>query len=118
MNESRPGRTTKPPHDTPPAALWPRPSALSLLLVLVWLVGVAVATVVPWFIVAPTAVDPEPGEVWLAAAISVAGIAIFTGAGVGEYLHTRSRSVLTWALIPGVAVGAGVLIFTATLLAV
>jgi hypothetical protein len=87
-------------------------------MVLVWLVGLAVATVIPWFIVAPTAVDPDPREVWLAAAVSVLGIAIFAGAGIAEYARTRNKSVLTWALIPGVAIGAGVLIFTATLLAV
>jgi hypothetical protein len=91
---------------------------VSLVLVLVWLAGVGIATAVPWTIVAPTATDPDPRDVWLAAAVSVAGIAIFAGAGIAEYVHTRSRSVLTWALIPGVAIGAGVLIFTATLLAV
>lgn len=130
MTETAPGRSTTPPHSAPherragaaertvPTRRWPRPEPLTVVLLLVWLVGIGVATIVPWQIVPPTADDPDPADVWIAAGVSSLGVLIFAGAGIAEYVRTKNKSVLTWALIPGVAIGAGVLIFTATLLAV
>lgn len=118
MTETTPGRTTSPPQRTVPSRRLPRPSPITVGLLLVWVIGIAVATIVPWLIVPPTAADPEPTDVWIAAGVSSLGVLIFAGAGVAEYVRTKNKSVLTWALIPGVAIGAGVLIFTATLLSV
>jgi hypothetical protein len=91
---------------------------VTLGLLLLWLIGIGVSTIIPWLIVPPTADDPDAADVWLAAAVSAAGIVIFAGAGLLEYARTKDSSVLTWALIPAVAIGSGALIFTATLLSV
>lgn len=118
MTDTTPGRTTSPPERTVPSRRPSRPHPLTIVLFLVWVVGIAVATIVPWFIVPPTAADPDATDVWIAAGVSSLGVLIFAGAGIAEYVRTDNKSVLTWALIPGVAIGSGVLIFTATLLAV
>lgn len=104
--------------DNVPVRVWPRPTPVNFALVLVWLAGILFATIVPWFIVSPTELNPDPGRVWLAAAASGVGILIFASAGIATYLRTRNGSLLAWALIPGVSIGTGAIVFTATLLSI
>ncbi len=111
-----PGRGADPVADTVAIRRWPRPTAGNVILAAVWVAGIAFATLVPWTIVSPMDTSPEPGRVWLACAASALGIAVFAAAGIAVYRRTGNGSLLAWALIPGVSIGTGAVIFTATLL--
>lgn len=96
---------------------WPKPDAVSLLLFFGWLVGIAVSTVIPYFIVPPTSGNPEPSQVGIAFAVTMLGVLIFVGSGLLLYRHLRSQAVLVFALVPAVSIVSGGVILTATLLA-
>ncbi len=99
-----------------PVRRWPRPTPINIALIGIWVFGVLFATIVPWTLVSPTDTDPEPASVGLAFGASALGIMIFALAGIGMYRRTRNGSLLAFALIPGVSIGTGAIIFTATLL--
>ncbi|WP_336923838.1 hypothetical protein [Aquipuribacter sp. SD81] len=107
--------------DGPPgrrATRWPHPDGVSVLLFLLWVVGVLVATVIPFLIVPPQSDDPAASQVGIAFAVTMLGVAIFVGAGLLLWRHLRLQAVLVFALVPAVSIVSGGVILTATLLAV
>ncbi len=113
--EATPGRRAR------PRTAWPRVDAVLVGAVLLWLLGLAVAVVVPALIVPPqggmASMETTPSEVGAAFAVTLLGIAIFTGASLWLYRHSRNSAVLVIGLIPAVSIGSGAIILTATLLA-
>ncbi|WP_380169142.1 hypothetical protein [Jannaschia sp. R86511] len=96
---------------------WPHPDVRSIGLFAIWTLGVAVSTVVPFILVPPTSAAPDPGQVGLAFAATMLGVAIFVGAGLLLWRHLKVQSVLVFALVPAVSIVSGGVILTATLLA-
>jgi hypothetical protein len=106
--------------DGPPgrkAMRWPHPDGLSIVLFLGWVAGILVSTVIPFLIVPPQSVDPEPSAVGTAFAVTMVGVAIFVGFGLLLWRHLRVQGVLVFALVPAVSIVSGGVILTATLLA-
>lgn len=97
---------------------WPKPDAVSILLFAGWVAGVLVSTVIPFLIVPPTETDPQQGQVGLAFAVTMLGVAIFVGCGLLLWRHLKSQAVLVFALVPAVSIVSGGVILTATLLAI
>ena len=96
---------------------WPHPDALSLVFFAGWVVGVLVATVIPYSLVPPTSLDPDPARVWTAFGVTLVGIVIFVVSGMLLSRHVKSQAAMIMALVPVVSIGAGSIILTATLLA-
>jgi hypothetical protein len=106
--------------DGPPgrrAMRWPHPDGLSIVLFLGWVAGILVSTVIPFLIVPPQTVDPEPASVGTAFAVTMVGVAIFVGSGLLLWRHLKVQGVLVFALVPAVSIVSGGVILTATLLA-
>ena len=96
---------------------WPHPDALSLVLFGGWVVGILVATVIPYSLVPPTTRDPDTVRVWTAFGVTLVGIVIFVVSGLLLSRHIKSQAAVVMALVPVVSIGAGSIILTATLLA-
>ncbi len=97
---------------------WPHPDVRSIGLFAIWTLGIAVSTVLPFLIVPPTSSSPESGQVGIAFAVTMVGVAIFVGAGLLLSKHLKSQAVLVFALVPAVSIVSGGVILTATLLAI
>ena len=97
---------------------WPHPDVRSIGLFAIWTLGIAVSTVLPFIIVPPTSSSPDPGQVGIAFAVTMVGVAIFAGAGMLLSQHLKSQAVLVFALVPAVSIVSGGVILTATLLAI
>ncbi|HYY11391.1 MAG TPA: hypothetical protein VE781_10650 [Kineosporiaceae bacterium] len=73
--------TAGPAHDVDPTSdgraqapiRWPRPDRRTLVLVVVWVIGVVIALAVPAAIVPPNEKHPSAGQTWLAFAFTMGG---------------------------------------------
>jgi hypothetical protein len=108
---------TRPGEDAPERAQapirWPRPSGFSLLLVLVWAVGVFVALFVPGFIVSPNAVKAPASDVWTAFTLSIVGCCLMIGAAIVLWRRTKDTAFFVMGAVPAFTALAGACIFAA-----
>lgn len=104
-------------HDPEPVMApvrWPHPGRAVLVLIGVWMVGLALAVVVPALIVPPGAATAPTGDVLLALVSTVVGAAVMIGVGL-VFLRRHEDPVATaFGVVPGVTLIAGGLIMAAT----
>lgn len=93
---------------------WPHPDGTTLALFALWLLGVAVALVVPALIVPPTADAQAAARVWTAFGFTVLGSGIMVAAVVGLWRRSGQAGILVLGIIPAVSCIAGGLIIAAT----
>src|SRR3954453_18861646 len=114
--------TAGPAHDVGPTAegraqapiRWPRPDRFTVLLAVVWVVGLVIALAVPATIVPPNAQHPSPGQTWLAFLFTLLGATIMLVCSIVQYRRKRDGSVLTLGGVSAVAVVLGGIILVAT----
>ncbi len=95
---------------------WPRPDGTTVTAVVMWLVGLAVALLVPAAIVPPGSETAEPSRIWTAFAVSVVGAAITLGATVFHVRKKGDSAVLILGLVPAFSAVVGGVIFASTML--
>src|SRR5919199_3107362 len=78
---------------------WPRPDRFTLLLIVVWLVGLIIALAVPALIVPPNERHPSTGQTWFAFLFTVIGAVIMLTVSTLHYRREREFTVATRAAV-------------------
>jgi hypothetical protein len=93
---------------------WPRPDRLTLVLIVVWVVGLIIALAVPALIVPPNAQHPSTGQTWFAFSFTLIGVLIMLAASIVHYRREHDPSIFTLAGVSAIAVLIGGVILVAT----
>ena len=114
--------TAGPAHDAGPTGenraqapiRWPRPDRGSVVLAVIWAIGLLVALVVPALIVPPNASNPDVGRTWFAFLFTVVGAGIMIAVSLAQFRRKRDGAILTLGTVSAIAVFLGGIILVAT----
>ena len=114
--------TAGPAHDVGPTGenraqapiRWPRPDRGSVLLGVIWVVGLLIALAVPALIVPPSATNPDVGRTWFAFLFTVIGAGIMIVVSLLQFRRKRDGAILTLGSVSAIAVFLGGIILVAT----
>jgi hypothetical protein len=93
---------------------WPRPDRGSVVLGVVWVIGLLIALAVPALIVPPSATRPDVGRTWFAFLFTVIGAGIMLVVSLVQFRRKRDGSILTLGTVSAIAVVLGGIILVAT----
>lgn len=114
--------TAGPAHDVGPTGenraqapiRWPRPDRGSVLIGVVWVIGLLVALIVPALIVPPSATNPNVGRTWFAFLFTVIGAGIMLVASLVQFRRKRDGAIFTLGSVSAISVFLGGIILVAT----
>ncbi len=90
-----------------PPIRWPHPDGTTLGLVALWVVGLALALLVPALIVSPTARTAPPGQAWAAFGCTFLGCLVMFGVSLVMWRRNKDAAVLVFGGVPAIACLAG-----------
>ena len=95
-----------PQHGQKPVApiRWPRPAASTIVILLVWIVGVIVGILGPALVVSPGAGSISTATALLGFGINVVGFLIMVVTGVLLYRRERDGGLMVFTIVPSGAV--------------
>jgi hypothetical protein len=93
---------------------WPRPEAASVVLGVIYFIGLIIALAVPALIVPPSVTHPQVGRTWFAFLFTVIGAGIMLGVSLTQFRRTRDGTTLTFGSVAAIAVFLGGIILVAT----
>jgi predicted membrane channel-forming protein YqfA (hemolysin III family) len=113
--------TAGPAHDVGPTSddraqapiRWPRPEASSVVLGVIYAVGLIIAIAVPALIVPPSSTHPQVGRAWFAFLFTVIGAGMMLVASLLHFRRKRDGTVLTLASVSAISVFLGGIILVA-----
>jgi predicted membrane channel-forming protein YqfA (hemolysin III family) len=113
--------TAGPAHDVGPTTenraqapiRWPRPEARSVVLGVIYFVGLIIALAVPALIVPPRSTHPQVGRAWFAFLFTVIGAALMLVSALLHFRHRRDGTILTLATVSAISVLLGGIILVA-----
>jgi hypothetical protein len=97
-----------------PPIRWPHPDAIGVLLMLVWVVGVAFALAVPALIVSPGAPTAPTADVIWALVSTVVGTLLMMVSAYVLYRRTREVGFAVLGAVPAMSCLAGGIVLAAT----
>ena len=92
---------------------WSRPEASSVVLGVIYFIGLIIALAVPALIVPPSATHPEVGRTWFAFLFTVIGAGTMLVASLLHFRRKRDGTVLTLATVSAISVFLGGIILVA-----
>lgn len=93
---------------------WPRPEAASIVLGVIYAIGLIVALAVPALIVPPSSTHPEVGRTWFAFLFTVIGAGLMLVSALIHYRRKHDGTILTIATVSAISVFLGGIILVAT----
>jgi hypothetical protein len=92
---------------------WPRPDAASVVLGVIYAIGLVIALAVPALIVPPSTTHPQVGRTWFAFLFTVIGAGTMLVASLLHFRRKRDGTVLTLATVSAISVFLGGIILVA-----
>jgi predicted membrane channel-forming protein YqfA (hemolysin III family) len=114
--------TAGPAHDVGPTSdnraqapiRWPRPEPASVVLGVIYAIGLIVALAVPALIVPPSSTHPQVGRTWFAFLFTVIGAGLMLVSALVHFRRKRDGTILTIATVSAITVFLGGIILVAT----
>jgi hypothetical protein len=114
--------TAGPAHDVGPTSdnraqapiRWPRPDPTSVVLGVIYAIGLVVALAVPALIVPPSSTHPQVGRTWFAFLFTVIGAGLMLVSALVHFRRKRDGTILTIATVSAISVFLGGIILVAT----
>jgi predicted membrane channel-forming protein YqfA (hemolysin III family) len=93
---------------------WPRPDASSVVLGVIYVIGLIIALAVPALIVPPSSTHPQVGRAWFAFLFTVIGAGLMLVSALIHFRRKRDGTILTLACVSAISVFLGGIILVAT----
>jgi predicted membrane channel-forming protein YqfA (hemolysin III family) len=113
--------TAGPAHDVGPTSenraqapiRWPRPDRTSVVLGVIYFVGLIIALAVPALIVPPSSTHPQVGRAWFAFLFTLIGATLMLVSSLLHFRRKRDGTILTLATVSAISVLLGGVILVA-----